>query len=98
MSNDSSVQKHRSSLLRVSDKVLLPGSISEMHFHLLVSISSIHSYRAILAMKEYLVDGVPRKEACIKYSLNNGYFSTTISKLIRVNDLAARLSFYYKDA
>lgn len=98
MFSDSSVQKHPSSLLRVSDKVLLPGTISEMHFHLLVSISSIHSYKAILAMKEYLVDGVPRKEACAKYSLNNGYFSVTISKLIRVNDLAARLSIYYKDA
>ncbi|HCQ3813278.1 TPA: transcriptional regulator [Escherichia coli] len=69
--------------------------MSEMQFYLLIGISSIHSYKAILAMKAYLVDGVSRKEVCVKYKLNNGYFSTTIGKLIRLNALAARLAPYY---
>ena len=79
------------------ESVLLPGSMSEMHFFLLIGISSIHSDRVILAMKDYLVGGHSRKEVCEKYQMNNGYFSTTLGRLIRLNALAARLAPYYTD-
>ncbi|MEI8427466.1 PapB/FocB family fimbrial expression transcriptional regulator, partial [Escherichia coli] len=36
-------------LLNIRESVLLPGSMSEMHFFLLIGISSIHSDRVILA-------------------------------------------------
>ncbi|ELB3392106.1 TPA: transcriptional regulator, partial [Escherichia coli] len=62
-------------LLNIRESVLLPGSMSEMHFFLLIGISSIHSDRVILAMKDYLVGGHSRKEVCEKYQMNNGYFS-----------------------
>lgn len=66
-------------------------------FFLLIGISSIHSDRVILAMKDYLVGGHSRKEVCEKYQMNNGYFSTTLGRLIRLNALAARLAPYYTD-
>ena len=84
-------------LLNIRESVLLPGSMSEMHFFLLIGISSIHSDRVILAMKDYLVGGHSRKEVCEKYQMNNGYFSTTLGRLIRLNALAARLAPYYTD-
>jgi len=78
-------------LLNIRESVLLPGSMSE------IGISSIHSDRVILAMKDYLVGGHSRKEVCEKYQMNNGYFSTTLGRLIRLNALAARLAPYYTD-
>ncbi|WP_241166115.1 adhesin biosynthesis transcription regulatory family protein [Escherichia coli] len=48
-------------------------------------------------MKDYLVGGHSRKEVCEKYQMNNGYFSTTLGRLIRLNALAARLAPYYTD-
>ncbi|EFN9723818.1 transcriptional regulator [Escherichia coli] len=84
-------------LLNIRESALLPGSMSEMHFFLLIGISSIHSDRVILAMKDYLVGGHSRKEVCEKYQMNNGYFSTTLGRLIRLNALAARLAPYYTD-
>ncbi|MEE6304592.1 PapB/FocB family fimbrial expression transcriptional regulator [Escherichia coli] len=57
-------------LLNIRESVLLPGSMSEMHFFLLIGISSIHSDRVILAMKDYLVGGHSRKEVCEKYQMN----------------------------
>lgn len=84
-------------LLNIRESVLLPGSMSEMHFFLLIGISSIHSDRVILVMKDYLVGGHSRKEVCEKYQMNNGYFSTTLGRLIRLNALAARLAPYYTD-
>ncbi len=85
-------------MLNIRESVLLLGSMSEMHFFfLLIGISSIHSDRVILAMKDYLVGGHSRKEVCEKYQMNNGYFSTTLGRLIRLNALAARLAPYYTD-
>lgn len=84
-------------LLNIRESVLLPGSMSEMHFFLLIGISSIHSDKVILAMKDYLVRGHSRKEVCEKYQINNGYFSTTLGRLVRLNALAERLAPYYKD-
>ncbi|MCZ6127916.1 PapB/FocB family fimbrial expression transcriptional regulator, partial [Escherichia coli] len=34
---------------------------------------------------------------CEKYQMNNGYFSTTLGRLIRLNALASRLAPYYTD-
>lgn len=82
-------------LLNIRERTVA-RSMSEMHF-LLIGISSIHSDRVILAMKDYLVGGHSRKEVCEKYQMNNGYFSTTLGRLIRLNALAARLAPYYTD-
>lgn len=83
-------------LLNIRESVLLPALCLKCIF-LLIGISSIHSDRVILAMKDYLVGGHSRKEVCEKYQMNNGYFSTTLGRLIRLNALAARLAPYYTD-
>ena len=64
-------------LLKLRESALSSGSMSEEQFFLLIGISSIHSDRVILAMKDYLVSGRSRKDVCEKYQMNNGYFSTT---------------------
>lgn len=56
------------------------------------------SDRVILAMKDYLVSGHSRKDVCEKYQMNNGYFSTTLGRLTRLNVLVARLAPYYTDS
>ncbi|MCU9618806.1 adhesin biosynthesis transcription regulatory family protein [Escherichia coli] len=84
-------------LLKLRESALSSGSMSEEQFFLLIGISSIHSDRVILAMKDYLVSGHSRKDVCEKYQMNNGYFSTTLGRLIRLNALAARLAPYYTD-
>lgn len=77
------------------ENMLLPGHVSEMQFFLLIDISSIHSDKVILAMKDYLVGGRSRKYVCDTYQINNGYFSTTLGRLNRLNALVARLAPYY---
>ncbi|HCQ3845058.1 TPA: adhesin biosynthesis transcription regulatory family protein [Escherichia coli] len=95
MPNDTVYQGRKNFWFSMCDKGLPPGSISETQFYLLIGISSIHSDRVILAMRDYLVDGCTRKEVCRKYQLNNGYFTTTIGRLIRLNTLVARIAHYY---
>ncbi|EFN7977363.1 transcriptional regulator [Escherichia coli] len=75
---------------------LLRGEVNDEHFRLLVSISSIHSEKVILALKDYLVDGRSRKYVCDSYKLNNGYFSVSLSRLTRISQIIARIVRYYK--
>lgn len=75
---------------------LLRGEVNDEHFRLLVSISSIHSEKVILALKDYLVDGRSRKYVCDSYKLNNGYFSVSLSRLTRISQIIARIVQYYK--
>ncbi|EFP5537009.1 TPA: S/F1C fimbrial major subunit operon transcriptional regulator, partial [Escherichia coli] len=42
--------------------------------------------------------GHSRKDVCEKYQMNNGYFSTTLGRLTRLNVLVARLAPYYTDS
>ncbi|EMK7066069.1 TPA: S/F1C fimbrial major subunit operon transcriptional regulator [Escherichia coli] len=85
-------------LLKLRESALSSGSMSEEQFFLLIGISSTHSDRVILAMKDYLVSGHSRKDVCEKYQMNNGYFSTTLGRLTRLNVLVARLAPYYTDS
>ncbi|KAB7711018.1 hypothetical protein GBN32_09880 [Plesiomonas shigelloides] len=43
--------------------VLHPGFVSINLFDLLIELSAIRSEKVIFALKEYLVHGVPRKDA-----------------------------------
>ncbi|WP_103686577.1 type 4b pilus CFA/III transcriptional regulator CofR, partial [Escherichia coli] len=65
----------------IKKRGILPGTIDEEHFWLLMEILPIHSEKVICAMREHLVSGVSRKEVCQKYSVNNGYLSISISRL-----------------
>lgn len=74
---------------------ILPGSLVDEQYFLLIRLSSIRGEKVVLAMKDYLVDGHPRKQICERYSMNNGYFSTTLNRIVRINALVAHLAPYY---
>lgn len=78
--------------------VLMPGEVPEEQFWLLIEISSIHSERNIHALKDYLVSGYSRKAVCERYGVNNGYFSTSLGRLHRINQMAWKLAPYYRNA
>ena len=75
---------------------ILPGSINEEHFWLLIEILPIHSRKVICAMREHLVYGVSRKEVCAKYEVNNGYLSISISRLNYTHQIVRHMMQYYK--
>ncbi|CAD5739984.1 adhesin biosynthesis transcription regulatory family protein [Escherichia coli] len=82
-------------IFELRKSTLLPGTLSEEQFFLLTQLSSIRCDRVILAMKNYLVDGHSRRQVCERYCMNNGYFSTTMNRISRINALVARLAQYY---
>ncbi|ELP5543946.1 hypothetical protein QTR52_004368 [Salmonella enterica] len=60
---------------------LSPGTVAEEQFKLLIDISTIRSNRIIVALEEYFVQGVTRKEICNKYKLSAGYLSVKIKEI-----------------
>ncbi|EOU3971286.1 TPA: adhesin biosynthesis transcription regulatory family protein [Salmonella enterica] len=76
---------------------ILPGTIDEEHFWLLMEILPIHSEKVICAMRDHLISGISRKEVCQKYSVNNGYLSISISRLNYVHQIVMNMVHYYTD-
>lgn len=79
----------------VKKETLLPGSLSDNHFWLLIDISSIHSKKVINALRDFLVLGYTRKESCIHNGVSPSYFSTSLSRLQHVNSMMFQLAPYY---
>ena len=77
--------------------ILLPGNVPEEQFWLLIDISPIHSEKVIVALFDYFVVGKSRKDICDLHHINNGYLSTSISRLNRINHTAKKLARYYSD-
>ncbi|KEJ82075.1 adhesin biosynthesis transcription regulatory family protein [Escherichia coli 6-175-07_S3_C3] len=48
-----------------------------------------------MSLKDYLVDGFSKKEACEKNGVSLSYFSVTLKKLSYINNISALLSEYY---
>ncbi|ENN3860810.1 transcriptional regulator [Escherichia coli] len=84
-------------MLELCRDKLLPGSLVDKQYLLLIQLSSIRCGRVFLAMKDYLVDGHSRKQVCERYNMNNGYFSTTLNRITRINALVTHLAPYYSD-
>lgn len=82
-------------LARIKRGALIPENVNEEHFWLLIGVSSIHSEKIIQALRDYLVLGVPRKNVCEQYNVNNGYFSTSLNRLQRISDAVAQMVTYY---
>lgn len=81
--------------IRIRKGMFCPGRIDEEQFWLLISISSMHSDKMIQALRDYLVIGLSRKEACERYNVNSGYFSTCLNRLQRISYVSAQLAPYY---
>lgn len=74
----------------------VPGEMTDTHFNLLVALTAVHSEKVILALRRYLVDGYPRKDACEYYNVSPGYFSICLNKLERTYRTARVLANYYQ--
>lgn len=66
-------------------------------FWLLIDISSIHSEKVILALRDHLVMGESRKAACEQHNVANSYFCVSLNRLHRINKLVSQLVPYYVD-
>jgi hypothetical protein len=77
---------------------LKPGKLTEEHFWLLIEISSMHSEKVILALRDYLVFGFTRKHVVERYGVNNGYFSLSLARLANVNKVVLKLIPYYQES
>ncbi|EIV0763238.1 transcriptional regulator [Escherichia coli] len=75
---------------------LISGEVPEDKFWLLIEISSIQSHKVICALYDYLVSGVSRKEICERHSVNNGYITRCMQRLIHIDKVAELLSSHYK--
>lgn len=69
----------------------MPGE----YFQLLINVSPINSKKIINALKDYLVCGVTRKEACMRHGVSPGYFSTSLGKLQNLNSVIYEIILLY---
>ncbi|HHT0305679.1 TPA: adhesin biosynthesis transcription regulatory family protein [Raoultella planticola] len=74
---------------------LSPGKMSEHHFWLLIEISPLHSEKVINALRDFLVLGYTRREACERHDVSQGYFSGALGRFQRVNQTVTRLVPFY---
>lgn len=94
MKLDEHILRHTLSCYRCSVK-LTAANICNEHFWLLIELSGVRSEKIIMSLKDYLVDGFSKKEACEKNSVSLSYFSVTLKKLSYINNISALLSKYY---
>lgn len=77
---------------------LLPAQVQEDHFWLLAEISPIHSEKVIQALKDFLVLGYTRREACERHGVSAGYFSVSLGRLQHVSRVVSKLTPWYAQA
>ncbi|EBH7349113.1 adhesin biosynthesis transcription regulatory family protein [Escherichia coli] len=73
----------------------IPGSMQDVHFLLLIEVSSLHSEKVINALRDFLVDGYTRREVCERHKVSPGYFSVALRKLQRIEQAIFQLAPYY---
>ncbi|EOY1446831.1 adhesin biosynthesis transcription regulatory family protein [Escherichia albertii] len=98
MYNENSSSMNATFNLMIKKGGVLPGSIDEDHFWLLMEILPFHSKKIINAMRDHLVSGLSRKEVCKKYGVNNGYLSISISRLNYAHNIIRHMIHYYNAA
>ncbi|WP_396016554.1 adhesin biosynthesis transcription regulatory family protein [Escherichia coli] len=76
-------------------QALLPGRMTDHHFWLLVEIAPLHSEKVINALRDFLVLGYTRKEACERHEVSQGYFSGALGRIQRTHQTVNRLIPFY---
>lgn len=71
------------------------GSVHAEHYRLLVKISGIHSEKVILAMEDYLVNGLPRRVVCEKFTVSTSYLSRSLKKIQSVSEIVSLIYPWY---
>ncbi|HGA9173127.1 TPA: F1845 fimbrial adhesin operon transcriptional regulator DaaA [Salmonella enterica subsp. enterica serovar Saintpaul] len=80
-------------------RTLLPGKMSESQFWLLAEISPVHSEKVLNALRDFLVLGYTRREACERHEVSQGYFSGALGRFQRTHQAVNRLvPFYISEA
>lgn len=69
--------------------------LSEEYFDALIDISSIHSEKVINALRDFLVTGYTRPEACARNNVSQSYFSISLHRLMRIKRIVMWLARYY---
>ncbi|EAA7635423.1 transcriptional regulator [Salmonella enterica] len=77
--------------------ILKQGEVRMEIFDILVTLSKINSEKVICALRDFLVNGVSRKEACLNNSLSLGYFSISLKKLNDTNNCIAGIIHYHRN-
>lgn len=74
---------------------LIPGEVDGDLLHLLVSIVGVKNEQMVLALRDVLVHGKTRKQACGDYNVSQSYFSIKLHQLQGVSVLISRAYIYY---
>ncbi len=86
-------------LTKGREYILPPGKMSENHFWLLAEISPLHSEKVINALRDFLVLGYTRREACERHEVSQGYFSGALGRFQRTHQTVNKLvPFYISEA
>ena len=86
-------------LSKMHGRTLLPGKMSESQFWLLAEISPVHSEKVLNALRNFLVLGYTRREACERHEVSQGYFSGALGRIQRTHQAVNRLvPFYISEA
>lgn len=87
--------KHQHNVMPFISEKEREGLLSDEQFDLLVELSSIHSRKIIMAMRDHLVIGDPRKVVCERHRVNSGYLSVCIGRLSRLEKCVSKLARFY---
>ncbi|ECG6539628.1 transcriptional regulator [Salmonella enterica subsp. enterica serovar Frintrop] len=71
--------------------MLIPGKVPEDFFWSLIELSPLRSKKVVCALKDYLVLGYTRREACERYNVSYGYFSIAFKRIRHVDDIVHQL-------
>lgn len=77
-------------------RILSPGKMSDSQFWLLAEISPVHSEKVLNALRDFLVLGYTRKEACERHEVSPGYFSGALGRIQRTHQTVNRLVPFYR--
>ncbi|EFB8334500.1 PapB/FocB family fimbrial expression transcriptional regulator [Escherichia coli] len=76
-------------------RMLIPGKVPEDFFWALIELSPLRSEKVVRALRDFLVLGYTRKEACEKYGVSYGYFSVALKRIRHVNNIIYQLMHSY---
>lgn len=75
---------------------LVPGRVTDEQFELLLAGTSIRGKDLILALHDYLVNGLDRPAALEKHGVPKSQFSTRLKGIFVESERARKLSKFYQ--
>ncbi|MEB5958159.1 adhesin biosynthesis transcription regulatory family protein [Escherichia coli] len=95
---DEAKQRENLFLTKIIGREFSAGKVSELHFWLLMELSPIRSEKAIYALRDFLVQGCDRRDACNRYGISLSYFSNVLARFLRTHMTASQLASYYSSS